>query len=97
MDKNDLIVNKNDLIKSIANSAKISQTTAAAGLDGLLSTLRWAMQNGKQVRLLGFGSFSVVECASRVGRNPKTGETVQIPPRRVVRFRPGKALSLKCK
>lgn len=97
MNKNDLIMNKDDLIKSIANSAKISKTSAAAGLNGLLSTLRSAMQNGKQVRLLGFGSFSVVERASRIGRNPKTGEVVPIPPCRVVRFRPGKELALKRK
>ncbi|MBV5317123.1 MAG: HU family DNA-binding protein [Desulfobulbaceae bacterium] len=90
-------MNKNDLIESIANSAQISKISAARGLNGLLSTLRSAMQNGKQVRLLGFGSFSVVERASRTGRNPKTGESIPIPPRRVVRFRPGKELSLKIK
>jgi len=90
-------MNKNDLIESIANSAEISKTRAARGLDGLLSALRSAMHNGKQVRLLGFGSFSVVERAPRIGRNPKTGEVVPIPTRRVVRFRPGKELALKLK
>jgi len=88
-------MNKNDLIESIADSAQISKSLAARGLDGLLSTLRAAMLSGKQVRLLGFGSFSVVERAPRIGRNPKTGEVVPIPPRRVVRFRPGKELLMK--
>jgi len=90
-------MNKNDLIESIADSAQISKELAARGLDGLLATLRSAMRNGKRVRLLGFGSFSVVERAPRTGRNPKTGEIVPIPPRRVVRFRPGKELLQKFK
>lgn len=88
-------MNKNDLIESIAHSAQISKIAAERGLNGLLSTLSAAMQEGKRVTLVGFGSFSVVDRAPRVGRNPKTGETVPIPPRRVVRFRPGKELAVK--
>ncbi|WP_448874164.1 HU family DNA-binding protein [Desulfobulbus propionicus] len=88
-------MNKNDLIESIAHSAQISKIAAERGLNGLLSTLSAAMQEGKRVTLVGFGSFSVVARAPRTGRNPKTGETVPIPPRRVVKFRPGKELSVK--
>jgi DNA-binding protein HU-beta len=54
-----------------------------------------AIKDGERVTLVGFGSFSVVRRASRTGRNPKTGELVPIPPRRVVKFRPGKELSNK--
>ena len=88
-------MNKNDLIKSIAQSAQISRVTAEMGLNGLLSALEAAMKEGQRVTLVGFGSFSVVARAPRTGRNPKTGETVPIPSRRVVRFRPGKELADK--
>ncbi len=88
-------MNKNDLIESIAISAQISKVAAERGLNGLLSTMSAAMKDGKRVTLVGFGSFSVVDRAPRTGRNPKTGETVQIPPRKVVKFRPGKDLSGK--
>ena len=88
-------MNKNDLIESIAISAQISKVAAERGLNGLLSTMSAAMKDGKRVTLVGFGSFSVVDRALRTGRNPKIGETVQIPPRKVVKFRPGKDLSGK--
>nr|WP_320011644.1 HU family DNA-binding protein [uncultured Desulfobulbus sp.] len=88
-------MNKNDLIESIAQSAQISKIAAERGLNGLLATLSTAMKEGKRVTLVGFGSFSVVDRAPRIGRNPKTGETVPIPSRRVVKFRPGKELSGK--
>lgn len=86
-------MNKNDLVESIANSAQISKVAAERGLNGLLSAMSAAMKHGERVTLVGFGSFSVVERAPRTGRNPKTGETVQIPSRRVVTFKPGKELS----
>lgn len=88
-------MNKNDLIESIASSAQITKVAAERGLNGLITTLAAAMQEGERVTLVGFGSFSVVDRAPRTGRNPKTGESVPIPPRKVVKFRPGKELSLK--
>ncbi|MDR2550618.1 MAG: HU family DNA-binding protein [Desulfobulbus sp.] len=88
-------MNKNDLIASIAESAKISKKAAAQSLDGMLATLFAAIKEGKRVTLAGFGTFSIVERAPRTGRNPQTGETVPIPPRRVVKFRPGRELSRK--
>lgn len=88
-------MNKNDLVTSIATSAQISKSAAERGLNGLLSSLAAAMSDGKRVTLNGFGSFTIVVRASRTGRNPKTGETVRIPSRRMVKFRPGKSLSVK--
>ena len=88
-------MNKNDLIKSIASSANISKVAAEKGLNGMLSTMAEAMEEGERVTLVGFGSFSIVERAPRLGRNPKTGESVPIPPRKAVKFRPGKELSQK--
>jgi DNA-binding protein HU-beta len=64
-------------------------------LNEVLSTLSAAIKDGKRVILLGFGSFTVVERGPRNGRNPKTGEMVPIPSRRVIKFRPGKELSEK--
>lgn len=88
-------MNKSDLIESIASSAKISKVAAEKGLNGMLTTMSAAMEDGERVTLVGFGSFCVVDRAPRLGRNPKTGESVPIPPRRAVKFRPGKELSKK--
>lgn len=85
-------MNKNDLIKSIAQSANISKVAAERGLNGMLQTMSNAMEGGERVTLVGFGSFSIVERAPRLGRNPRTGEEVRIPSRRGVKFRPGKEL-----
>ncbi len=90
-------MNKADLIESIARSAKISKVAAERGLNGMLSTMTNAIEEGERVTLVGFGSFSIVERAPRIGRNPKTGEPVPIPPRKAVKFRPGKNLIRKVK
>ncbi|HEB49947.1 MAG TPA: HU family DNA-binding protein [Desulfobulbus sp.] len=86
-------MNKSDLVDSLAKAANISKVAAERGLNSLLTSMASAIQEGERVTLVGFGSFSLVERAPRVGRNPKTGETVRIPPRRAVRFRPGKELA----
>jgi DNA-binding protein HU-beta len=88
-------MNKSDLVESIARSANISKVAAERGLNGMLQTMAGAMEAGERVTLVGFGSFSVIDRAPRLGRNPKTGEEVPIPPRKAVRFRPGKELVQK--
>jgi len=85
-------MNKEDLVQSLASAANISKVAAEKGLNGLLSSMTDAIEEGERVTLVGFGSFSLVDRAPRLGRNPKTGETVPIPPRRAVKFRPGKEL-----
>lgn len=85
-------MNKGDLIESIARSANISKAAAERGLLGMLETMTDAMEEGERVNLVGFGSFSVVNRAPRLGRNPKTGEQIVIPPRRGIKFNPGRAL-----
>lgn len=62
-------------------------------VNGLLEIIQEAMANGKYVQLVGFGTFSVSERASREGRNPSTGQTLTIPAKKVVKFKPGKAFS----
>jgi len=85
-------MNKSDLVNSIAKSANISKVAAERGLNGMLSSITNAIEDGERVTLVGFGSFSLVDRAPRLGRNIKTGETVQIPSRQAVRFVPGKKL-----
>ncbi|WPD23634.1 MAG: HU family DNA-binding protein [Candidatus Electrothrix scaldis] len=85
-------MNKLDLVKTLAQSANISKADAERGLVSLLQTMRGAIEDGERINLVGFGSFSVIDRAPRVGRNPKTGEQVKIPSRRSVKFCPGQAL-----
>jgi DNA-binding protein HU-beta len=88
-------MNKSDLVESIARSANISKVAAERGLNGMLQSMSNAMEGGERVTLVGFGSFSVVDRAPRLGRNPKTGEKIPIPSRRGVKFRPGRELVQK--
>jgi DNA-binding protein HU-beta len=88
-------MNKLDLVKTLSQSANISKADAERGLVSLLETMKGAIEVGERINLVGFGSFSVIDRAPRVGRNPKTGEQVRIPPRRSVKFCPGQALKQK--
>ncbi len=88
-------MNKLDLIKTLADSAEISQAEAERGLLGLLQTMKNAIAVGERINLVGFGSFSVIDRAPRVGRNPKTGEQLTIPSRRRIKFCPGRELKEK--
>ena len=86
-------MNKTELIEVIAERSKTSKAQTTVMLNGLLEILQEAMANGKDVQLVGFGTFSVSERATREGRNPATGETMTIPAKKVVKFKPGRALS----
>ena len=86
-------MNKTELIEAIAERSQTSKAQTTVMLNGLLEILQEAMANGKDVQLVGFGTFSVSERATREGRNPATGETMTIPAKKVVKFKPGKALS----
>ena len=85
-------MNKLDLVQTLAQAANISKTDAERGLVGLLEHMKKAIEGGERVNLVGFGSFSVIDRAPRVARNPRTGEQVRIPSRRRVKFCPGQAL-----
>ena len=86
-------MNKADLIEKIAKDTRISKTAAGKTLDSLVDGVTKALRKGERVALVGFGTFSVSKRKARVGRNPQTGEEIQIKARRVARFRPGKDLS----
>ncbi len=80
-------MNKSELIDAIAASADLSKAAA-----GRVESITTALKNGDQVSLVGFGSFQVKDRAARTGRNPRTGEEIQIAAAKVPSFKAGKAL-----
>jgi len=85
-------VNKTELIEAIAASADLSKASAGRALDAMIEAIAETLKGGGQVTLVGFGSFSVKERAARMGRNPQTGEPIQIAAARIPGFKAGKAL-----
>jgi len=85
-------VNKSELIDAIAASADIPKAAAGRALDATIDAITGALKNDDQVVLVGFGTFSVKDRAARTGRNPQTGEPIQIKAAKVPGFKPGKAL-----
>ena len=90
--KEDDIVNKSQLIDQIAADADISKAAAGRALDSFIEAVSGALKDGDPVALVGFGTFSVRERAARSGRNPQTGETIQIAAANIPSFKAGKAL-----
>lgn len=89
-------MNKSELIDSIAASADISKASAGRALDAAIDAVTSELKAGGQVSLVGFGTFSVKERAARAGRNPQTGETIQIKAAKIPSFKAGKALKDAC-
>ncbi|MEM8498319.1 MAG: HU family DNA-binding protein [Pseudomonadota bacterium] len=85
-------MNKTELIDAIAESADLSKASAARTLEATLDAITGALQQGDSVALVGFGTFQAKDRAARTGRNPQTGEAMQIPAARVPSFKAGKAL-----
>ena len=84
-------MNKSELIAKIAEKSGLNQKDAGKALDGLTQAVSDALANGEDVTLVGFGTFSVKERAARTGRNPQTGEEIQIPAKKAPIFKAGKA------
>lgn len=85
-------MNKSDLIAKIAEGADISKKTAGEALDAMTASITGALKDGDSVALIGFGTFSVRERSARKGRNPQTGETIDIAAGKNVGFKAGKEL-----
>lgn len=85
-------MNKNDLVSRVADNAGLTKADATKAVDEVFNALTDSMKAGEEVRLVGFGTFCVVERKATEGRNPRTGEKIQIAAARVPKFRPGKAL-----
>lgn len=86
-------MNKGDLINKIADSAGITKGQAEDALNAVLDGITDALKNDDSVTLIGFGSFSVNHRAARTGRNPQTGETIQIAAKKLAKFKAGKKLT----
>jgi DNA-binding protein HU-beta len=85
-------MNKGDLIETVSGEAGLSKADASRAVDSVISAITKALKGGKQVSLVGFGTFAVKKRAARTGRNPRTGEAIQIRASKVPGFRAGKAL-----
>ncbi len=85
-------MNKNDLIAAVAASANINKADAAQAVESVFDTVTNALRGGDEVRLVGFGTFSVSTRKASTGRNPRTGEPIQIPETRQPKFKAGKGL-----
>ncbi len=85
-------MNKSELIDAVAEGADISKAAAARAVDAMFDAVSNALKNDDSVNLVGFGTFMVRERAARTGRNPRTGETINIAASKVPSFKAGKAL-----
>ncbi len=85
-------MNKNDLVSAVADRAGLSKADAGKAVDGVFDAITGALQGGAEVRVVGFGTFSVANRKATTGRNPRTGETIQIPASRQPKFKAGKGL-----
>ena len=85
-------MNKNEFIDRVADAADMTKTEAARAVDAVFDSITEALKAGDDVRLVGFGTFSVSERKARDGRNPRTGETIKIPASNQPKFSAGKGL-----
>ena len=85
-------MNKNDLISAVSDSSGISKADATKAVDSVFSNITGSLQSGNEVRLVGFGTFSVAQRKATTGRNPRTGEAIQIKASKQPKFKAGKAL-----
>ncbi|MFL2555305.1 MAG: HU family DNA-binding protein [Gammaproteobacteria bacterium] len=85
-------MNKAELIDAVAEAADLKKSEAARALDSAIDNITNALKGGDSVTLVGFGTFTVRKREARMGRNPRTGEAIQIKASRVPGFKAGKAL-----
>ncbi len=85
-------MNKNDLVAAVAEDSGLSKADAGRAVDSVFQSITSALKGGTDVRLVGFGTFSVVNRAASEGRNPRTGERIRIPASRQPKFKAGKGL-----
>ncbi len=85
-------MNKNELIADVAERAGLSKADAGKAVDGIVASIEAALKAGGEVRIVGFGTFSVSARAATTGRNPRTGETISIPASKQPKFKAGAPL-----
>lgn len=84
---------KTELVNEIAAKASLTKDAAKKALDATLESIEQALANDNKVQLLGFGTFAKVEKPARVCKNPRTGEMINVPARKVVKFKPSSSLA----
>ena len=85
-------MNKDDLVSAVSGAANMSKADANNVVDSIFDNITGSLRSGNDVRLIGFGTFSVAQRQATTGRNPRTGEAIQIPALRQAKFKAGKAL-----
>lgn len=86
-------MNKSDLISAVAHATGLSKANSEEAVKATLEAISNELANDGTVTLIGFGTFSVMQRSARQGKNPQTGETINIEAKKVPKFKPGKALS----
>ena len=85
-------MNKNDLVSAVASNTGMSKADSAKAVEGVFDAISGALSSGGDVRIVGFGTFSVANRKATTGRNPRTGQAIQIPASRQPKFKAGKGL-----
>ena len=85
-------MNKSELVSAVAKEADLPQTKAQAAIEAMTNVIKTTLKSGSEVRLVGFGTFSVSDRKATTGRNPRTGEAIQIPASKRPTFKAGKEL-----
>ena len=86
-------MNKGELIESVASKADITKSQATDAVAAVFDSIQGCLKKGDKASFVGFGTFQTTDRAARDGRNPRTGETIKIPAKTLVKFKAGKALS----
>ncbi len=86
------MMNKGDLINKVAEESNITKAQATTAVNAMFNAIGSALQGNDKATIIGFGTFSVTKREARSGRNPRTGETITIAAKNVVKFKPGKDL-----
>jgi len=90
-------MNKAELVEKVSNQTGLTKKTSREAIDAVISALTDPLAREEKVTLVGLGTFQVTERKARRGKNPRTGEEMQIPAKKVPKFRPGKGLREKVK
>ena len=85
-------MNKNDLVAAVVSESGLSKSDATRAVESVFDSITNALKTGSEVRLVGFGTFSITNRKASTGRNPRTGEPIQIPASKQPKFKAGKGL-----
>jgi DNA-binding protein HU-beta len=86
-------MNKQELIDAIAKESKLTKVDTKKALDAMIKSVTKSLKKGDKVILVGYGTFSVVKRAARMGKNPRTGQAIKIPAKKTVKFKAGSDLA----